>query len=297
MKVELKGFIVSVHCPTEESLNIVADCTNLSPSRYMELVSKLQDVLTEMDLKHSKGDIKGRSLKARYRRIIAYNIRQRILRFFPYPSYYANKLKYVRMKVYQILDEYCFGIEIMKSGYFKEKVYILPENFVDGFLREISHLNVDVEETFKAISSIDISNVASILHSYGVEYRVKNVAVELVKIDLLPLELGRAIEEWSKRSPKVKEILEEKYRQLTDKIIEDIRRRLEDIFKGILGNAKIKKIRERLEQLRGMVESLGLNWISRDIVLPALEMIEEGRRMKDIDVMKRKLDELLSKLV
>jgi hypothetical protein len=45
----LRGFLVSIHCPSEELLTVTVDCSQLSPGTYMQLVSQLQDLLSSID--------------------------------------------------------------------------------------------------------------------------------------------------------------------------------------------------------------------------------------------------------
>jgi hypothetical protein len=271
-EVGLRGFLVSIHCPSEEYLMVTIDCSMLNPATYMRLVTELQDLLSEMDYAHAEGEVKGRSLKARYRRVTA-SERLRLLKFSPFPSRVMNRLKYVRAKAYELLNDYCISITAIESGFYKEKAYILPKNLADKFISEINYLNGEIGEVRRFIEGYDYSSVELLLSRYDLELPRKSFEIPNIRVDLLPIAFGIAIEEWA--SENVKQLLIQKQEELIRNAVEDIRKRLEPILKAMEGETKIKKMKERLEQIKSIAEGLGLKALSDSVIVPLIQATED----------------------
>jgi hypothetical protein len=96
----LQGFIVSIHTVTESNLEVEVDTSPLKWDEYRKLIVDLEDSLNDIDLDHSARSelARGRSLKARYRRVSAED-RSRRLRFSPLPGKFTNTLKNLRAYV------------------------------------------------------------------------------------------------------------------------------------------------------------------------------------------------------
>jgi len=273
VSVSLRGFLVSIHCPSEEYLTVTINCSSLSPPTYMQLVTQLQDLLSEVDLAHAEKEVKGRSLRARYRRISA-NERLRLLKFSPFPSRISNKLKYVRAKAYELLNSYTVTITSMESGFYRENVYVLPEDLAEKFILEVRRLDGELDEARRIVEEFDYSSVELLLSRYGLELPRKNFNIPSVRVDILPIALERAIEEWAGKSENVKQLLVQKQEELIKNAVEDIRKRLEPILKAMEGETKLRKLKERLEQIRTLAEGIGLKALSETVIAPLIEATE-----------------------
>jgi hypothetical protein len=283
--VSLRGFFVSIHCPSEEYLTVTIDCSRLNPQLYMRLVSELQDILSEVDFAYAERTVKGRSLKARYRRISA-DQRMRLLKFSPFPSRVINALKYVRARAYELLNSYCITVTSVESGFYRENLYILPENLVERFLIDVRALNEDIGQVRNFVAEYKFENIELLLSKYDLELPMKNFEVPDIRVDLLPIAIENAIEEWAKKSEDVKQLLVKKQEELIRNAVEDIKKRLEPILKAMEGELKIRKMRERLEQIKSIAEGLGLKALSESVIIPLIEATEnpevlEGRKPSD----------------
>jgi hypothetical protein len=272
-EVGLRGFLVSIHCPSEEYLMVTIDCSALNPSVYMRLVAELQDLLSEMDLAHAEGEIRGRSLKARYRRVTA-GERLRLLKFSPFPSRVVNTLKYVRAKAYELLNDYCIKVTSLESGLYRENVYILPENLAEKFIDEIHMLDSEVDEVRRFVKNFDYSGIELLLSRYDLELPRKSFSIPNIRVDLLPIALELAIEEWARKSENVKQLLVKKQQELVKNAIEDIQKRLEPILKAMEGEVKLRKLKEKLEQIKSIAEGLGLKALSDSVIVPLIQATE-----------------------
>ena len=278
MSEMLRGFLVSIHCPSEEYLTVTINCSSLSPSTYMQLVNQLQDALSDIDTMYAEKEPKGRSLKARYRRITA-NERQRMLKFSPFPSRILNKLKYIRAKAYYILNSCCVSITSIESGFYREKAYALPESFADEFITKMNTLNNEINEIREFIRSFDYSSIELILSRYDLSIPKREFGIPDIRVDLIPISFAMAIEEWASKSEKVKQLLVRKQEELIKSVIDGIKERLEPIVKTIEGERNMKKIRERLEEINSIADGLGLKSISKSVIIPLIESLENPEKL------------------
>jgi hypothetical protein len=279
VSISLRGFLASIHCPSEEYLSVVVDCSSLSPPTYMQLVTQLQDFLSEMDLAHAEKEVRGRSLRARYRRISA-NERLRLLKFSPFPSRVVNRLKYVRAKAYELLNSYTVTITSLESGFYRENVYVLPENLAEKFISEVRRLDGELDEARRFVEGFDYSGVELLLSRYGLELPRKNFNIPSVRVDILPIALERAIEEWAGKSENVKQLLVQKQEELIKNAVEEIRKRLEPILKAMEGETKLRKLKERLEQIRTLAEGIGLKALSETVIVPLIKATENPEALQ-----------------
>jgi len=88
--------------------------------------------------------VRGRSLKARYRRITASD-KSRKIRFSPFPSHYANVLSNTRAYVYELISECCLTLETIGN----RKVFLLTKPMAPFFIEAIEGINEEVIEPLK----------------------------------------------------------------------------------------------------------------------------------------------------
>jgi hypothetical protein len=245
----------------------------------MQLVTQLQDLLSDMDLAHAEKEVRGRSLRARYRRVTA-SERLRLLKFSPFPSRAMNMLKYIRAKAYELLNDYCVKVTSLESGFYRENVYILPENLAEKFVDEVHMLNREIDEVRKFVESFDYSSIELLLSRYDLELPKKSFSIPNMRVDLLPIALEYAIEEWARKSENVKQLLVNKQEELIRNAVEDIKRRLEPILKAMEGELKIRKMKERLKQIKSIAEGLGLKALSESVISPLIEATENPEALQ-----------------
>jgi len=133
-KTRLNGFLIDVRTVSEDNLMVEVDASNISWSEYKALVEELEDLLSAIDTEYSARSwlVKGRGLKASYRRVSAED-RRRKLRFVPFPSKFVNILKNTRAYIYGLVSDYCLVLE--KVG--NRKVYLLPKELTPLFLETV----------------------------------------------------------------------------------------------------------------------------------------------------------------
>lgn len=272
----LKGFIVSIHCPSEELLTITLDCSSLPPSRYIQLIADLQDLLTEIDERYAVREVKGRSLRARYRRVSA-DQRQRILKFSPFPSCIINKVKYVRTKAYEVLHDHCLVISSVESQYHRDNIYVLPKDMAEEFVKAVEKLDGELDGARRMVKEFDLADVELLLSRYGLELPKRDFSIPNIRIDLLPIDLTYAIEEWGERSPRVRQLLVERQEELVRKAVESISRRLEPVLKAMEGELKLRDLEERLEEIRKLAEDLGLKALAETVIKPLMTAVKDPR--------------------
>jgi hypothetical protein len=278
-EVSLRGFLAWIHCPSEEYLTVTIDCSSLSPPTYMQLVTQLQDILSEVDFAYAEREVRGRSLKARYRRISA-NERLRLLKFSPFPSRINNKLKYVRAKAYELLNHYCVSITSIESGFYREKIYALPESLAEEFINRINMLNREIGEVREFVEGFDYSSVELLLSRYGLTMPTKTFNVPDIRVDLIPIAFALAIQEWAGRSETVQQLLAKKQEELIRNIVGNLKERLEPIVKALEGERKIRRIKRRLEEIRNIADGLGLKALSKTVIAPLIEATENPEALQ-----------------
>jgi len=276
-EVNLKGFILKTYFPSEEQLMVTIDCSNLPPNLYFALIRELQDTLSIQDEIYAEKFARARSLRARHKRIHAYGEvqRKRILKFSPFPMRFSNEISYLRQRLYDKIHDYCIIVQQMKSGKFERNLYLLPEDLAEQFVNEVEQLNTAIEELNRKVQQYNLSEVEAILNKYNLTLPIKNFSIPKLQIDLTPVRFDAGlVEEWAERSPTVAQLLGEKRKEIITKVVEDLKRRLEPIFKGILKERKMRKIKQRLEHLKQLAEAVGLKSLSETVITPLIEASE-----------------------
>ena len=273
--MKLRGFFVSISCPTEAYFQVRIDCSDLNGPAYLNLVRELQDLLAYIDELYAKRDLerRSRSLKARYQRISA-DERRRIITFFPIPSSIVNAIRYQRHKLYQALSDNAVTLEIVRMGNHKENVYIMPPENAEKFLAEVDSINRKLKEIASTAQRFDKGEIELLLSRYNLDLPPNSVDFPDIRVDLTPITFTGALEEWASKSPRVRELLERKERELVKSIGENLKKRLEPSLKEIerltqemLSEKELSNIKIRLERLRNLTAGLGFTELSADIKL------------------------------
>ena len=304
--MKLRGFFVSISCPTEARFLVTVDCSKLSGPAYLELVGRLQDVLSFIDQEHKKKFSwefeHSRSLKARYIKQSYSDERKRLLSFYPVPTTYIAKIKNIRAYIYEQLRKYAIVIEQVKMGNRKENIYIMPPENTEKFLAAVDSANMKLREVVEKVKRFNMDDIDALLSRYdiGLPYREVDEDMKIV-VDLIPISLTSAIEEWAQQSPRVRSLLERKERELAEQIARSLAKRLEPTVKRIeeqIAEAAmlkdVERIRMRIEKVKKMALGVGLEEFSSAVCDPLIELTENPEKVKEFREKGEKLDEWIS---
>jgi len=305
--VVVEGFLLSVASPTEDRLAILVDASKLSWREYRDLILRLQAQLAEVDDIYKKREVRGRGLRARYRRISWRGevSRKRVLNFIPYPSRFANVLRAMRRDLYAEINSQCLVLQMLKLGAYRRNVYLLPYSRAPSFMAYIEkengvikELNEEVKEFRETPYFADIRNT---LEEAGLDVSVLDVEVYLspISVDLTPLRLDPTVIEEFVES-KYKEVferiseeerrglealrreLERKRRELVVKSIENLRDQVNGVVKRMLARKRLKRVKEDLERLRDLAADVGLKAVAVNVISPLIDVVENPEKADEI---------------
>jgi len=306
-KVVVEGFLLSVYSPTEDRLSVQLDATNLTWTKYRNLIVKLQDQLAEVDDAYKKRKTKGRGLRARHRRV-AYGTkvsRKRIVKFVPYPSRFANIIRNVRAELYFYINRQCLVLQIMQFGAYRRNIYLLPYPRAPAFMRFIQELNKTISDLNQKIKEYRktafFKDVKKTIKRAGLDASVmdREVVLPRISVDLTPLKIDPSIvedlvekkykavfkkisEEEKKGLEALRQELESKRRELIIKSIESLRSKLDEIVKNIVAKKKLKDVKKDLERLRSLASDVGLEAVANTVISPLIEVTEDPSRAEEI---------------
>lgn len=279
----LKGFLVTVHCPAEERLDVEVDASDIPWDRYKGLVEELQDLLSEIDREYSPKSelVKGRSLRAMYRRLTI-DTRSRKLKFSPFPSSYKNVLRNTRAFVYEVVNKHCLVIEQVGN----RKLYLLPVGMAPGFVKAIEELNEKVidplnEKIREFMAGDDYFRIMACLKKYGIEpdaLREKSFHVSRYYADVLPVDFSYDPEadeyfrrpEVAKEAAVLRKMIERKHREYVAGILRDVIGRLEPWLRGDLRRLR----KRRVDELIDLCRSAGLSDVADEVLKPIREALD-----------------------
>jgi len=279
--MKFKGFIVDCFCPSESRLEVEIDASKLDWSEYRKLVEELEDILSDIDERHSiKSDLtRGRSLRARYSRVTK-DFRTRKLRFSPFPSKYRNVLSNTRAVVYGIIGYHC--IAISKVG--NRKVYFLPEDVAPSFLESIESVNQNIRKMKEEIKEFrntkDWLDIGACLHKYGIDPNILNrydFHISEYVVDLIPIDMDYTVDESRWRDDVrgvelLKKELERKKREYTIASVKDISNKVMDIIDAFGEAKRLKYLSRKIEKLIDLCRSVGMNDVVDKLLKPLMEI-------------------------
>lgn len=291
MARQLYGFLVDVYCTTESTLEVEVDASSLQWSDYRALVERLSDLLSEIDEKHSVRPnlYKGRSLKARYKRI-SKSDKSRKIRFSPFPSKFSNVLKNTRVYVYGLISANCLVLE--RIG--RRKLYFLPKTLAPFFVEMVDRINRDFldrleKEIEEFRESDDFAMICKCLYDSGIDPRClkdKDFRIGRYRIDLIPMDFGYSIDEdevLSKMSRErasvgvelLKREVEKLNKEYFSSAISDLYRRVVDLAKAVESDLnRSKRFVNRIDKLIKMCEGLGLHDVKTAVLEPLKKICE-----------------------
>jgi len=292
----LQGFLLSIHTVNESRLEVEVDTSQLKWDEYQKLVEDLQDLLNSIDEEHSVRTelMKGRSLRARYRRV-SVDDRRRNLRFSPLPSKYSNILKNLRSYVYiDLVPSTCFCVEQIGP----RRVYFLPKGMAPLLLEAVDRINKetlgkirDEIEEFKAGNYF--LRIKQLLMSYGLDPRIldtEDFSIGNFSMAAVPVDFGYSVEaddffakdvrEKHKRGLEaLRSQIEEKHKEYVSAILKEILSRLGAIvsankFTGM-------KVTKKIDELMEICEGCGLTRVNEVLLKPLKEICTAKRDKRE----------------
>lgn len=289
--MSLSGFICDVHCASESNLELEFDCSHIDWDEYRELILELEDLLSSIDEDHSVRSwlVKGRGLRARYRRVSAEDRRRR-LHFSPFPSRFVNVLKNTRTYVYNLVAENCLVLESVG----RRKVYLLPKHLAPFFVEAIERINEEVikplrKEIEDFRQSDDYLKIQQCLYSHKVDPTILKTAVFPIGnfvVDVLPMDFGYSVdldEAYAKmrrtRATKGLEILkrqiERRQREYALSAVSDVVNRILEMAEGLGGKGrKVRHAVKKVDELMEICDSLGLREMNERVLKPLKKVCE-----------------------
>jgi len=288
--MRLDGFLIDLYSPSVSLLEVEVDCSHLDWDTYKDLIVKLEDLLSDIDERHSVKSklVRGRSLSARYRRVSAEDRRRR-LRFSPLPSKYSNLLANTKAYIYRLVDEFCVVLEEMKN----RKLYLLPKATAPAFLEVIDEINREIvdrvnREIREFVGSDDFMSIEAVLANHNIDpsiLRLKPYIVYRYRVSLLPVDFGYSIngdmvyqQMERRKAMKGLELLrrqiEEEYRRYAENIVRELTSKLVEIAEAYDNpRRKMKALLRRLRRLRDVSASLELKDMTT-LIDDILEILE-----------------------
>jgi hypothetical protein len=274
-EISLKGFFLTIHCPTEELLNVTIDATALNPSAFFSLIQELQELLRNIDEKYAMNQslLRGRSIHAKHWRAFHYDERRRMIRFAPFPSSYINKLKTIRRELYEEINEY--AILVYSDGV--RNTYLLPFENANVFSNRIKELNNKLAELREKINtfinSSDFLDISLTIEKYALQpvesvFEIPEIYVRLIPVSLEDIDL----EKWAQVSPTVAEALQKTKEEYVRNVLISISEKLKPLITDLEKQQNLILIKERLEMLKRTVESIGMKSIVNEIIIPLLNV-------------------------
>jgi len=285
INVELQGFLVSIHTIHENILEVEVDTSALKWDEYQKLVEVLEDHLYDIDRDYSVKSklVRGRTLKARYKRI-SLDDRRRRLRFSPLPSKYSNLLKNLRKYIYEgLIPSTCFCLEKVST----RKLYFLPKGMAPYLLEVIDKMNTEtLSDANKEIEQFRQGNeyfsLIQLLNRHGLDTKVLSKARFIIgnfSVDILPVDFGYSIDvddfyaqqariKHKKGLEALRRQIEQKHQEYVAEVIQDLMRKLTPI---ITAKRRVR-VKKKLDRLIDICEGSGLNAISEEVIKPLLEI-------------------------
>jgi len=292
--ISLEGFIIDCHSPSETTLEVEIDCSMINWENYRHLIIDLEDLLSDIDERHSVRSwlVRGRSLRARYRRV-SEDDRRRKLRFCPFPSKFQNMLTNARSTVYTMVNLNCIVLERVGA----RKIYLLPKPIAPAFIESIDRLNKTVVEPLRKEieefrNSKDFFAIEACLTKYGADpspLRRSVFSISRFLVDILPVDFSYSIDkdelyqkmmrqESIRGLELLKKQIEKKYREYSLAVSKEIIHKLTELTHEYDRAGKIKsRFKRRWRKLMELCESLGLQEIVESFIKPVCEILDKKK--------------------
>jgi hypothetical protein len=258
--INLSGYAIFIHNPTEEILKMSIDITAIPKEAYFNFIEKLQEILFKMDLAYASNPNK---VKKR-RSIIVKNIRhkdvrKRILVLNPFPSSVTSALKNLRADIAKFLST--IGIKLEISSESKKVIYLLPQSKLDQLAKKIEEWNSLIDELRKQINSVAESKyfleITNFLIKFNIKMEKRIPNLHNIMIDIYPITI----------TLKIPSDIPETLRNIiimTRKLY--LINILRKIYKKVKNELRLRKPNEgRINGLIQLAEEFGLNSIAKEL--------------------------------
>lgn len=292
--VVLRGFLLSVSCPSESHLEVSYDTTRLGWDRYRQVIYGLSDLLAEIDEEYKLRRLRGRGIQARHRRLVDPDgqvRRVKVLRFSPYPSRYSNHLTSLRTRLYMEVNRRCVPLQYSQSGYYKEVLYLLPYSEAPNLLEEVEMMNMEIRGLREEVERFKETKYAEMItellrKAYGEELNPYAMVREIpeIRLRLTPIQVEpHILEEYV--DERVLRQLELQRRELAERAIEHFRTKLTNLINELLAVRRAEEFKEmatQLRELRRIAEDVGLRSLAETVIAPLEAIAEEPNRIEEI---------------
>ncbi|MCW4008542.1 MAG: Atg14 domain-containing protein [Candidatus Bathyarchaeota archaeon] len=327
-----QGFLVNVDVPSEERMSVKVDISSLSNTGHMSWVSRLQNMLQQIDVDYKTlatgknvTNTRRRSIKARYVKN-QQGQQIKIVSFQPYPSLLINRLKSIRHMVYDILNENCLIIQEEQIGRMKRKLYFLPANSAAEVMNKIGELNSKLNTLKIEIANYEKSSyfndVVTYIKSVDKNQMASNVLLPEIKIAPIPLSLSKsfflnylqeekrkAIQEVDEKKKEGLAALEREIQQKRQEMLEAMSKDLQDRFATILALVEqvvkdafkrrtsalnSKTAAKRLNSLTQLIKNAGIEFDTKSF--DAVSNVLNVAGKNDLLTLKNAVNELVQSL-
>jgi len=316
-KLVVEGFLISYYLPTEDLLCFTIDLTDVPKGKYMDLVIGLQDILSGIDERHTAAAYggkhrtpRGRSLRARYTRVLGYDgkpIRKRVLRLSPYPSSFSNFFKRLRRTWYEELNSNT--VILTKSGEYglgyatRRNLYLLPYERAPDLMLVKRKLNENIEGLKRSAKDYEGTKDWEAVFKYISKTlgrpitpepaKVHAMLLDLHQITLEPRIFERYLEEKGKeylaemdeeKRKGLKEIYEELDRtrhDIIERAIMDLQSRMADLMRKLsvaasteISVRRAKGLRSTIEGVHSLAKSVGVEHFIEQVTATSLKLID-----------------------
>jgi hypothetical protein len=331
-RVLTQGFLTDVDVPSEERLAIHVDVSNMTDVEHMEWVRGLQDLLRTIDVNYKvavtgKNEVrpllKRRSVRVRYVRDEA-GRQVKVATFHPYPSMLVNKLKGLRHKVYDLLNQNCLILQEERIGRMKRKLYFLPASLAPEVMAHIEALNGELKVLAGGVAEFEESgHFADIMEHVakagsdpnGFRANLTPIRVSPVPLSLsrefftqyLEEEKRRALSDVDEKRRAGLEVLEREMQRKREEMLEALKRDLQGRFSSVMamaeeavkaalkgGKASGQAASKRLSELSRLIKSVGVEFDPKPF--EALGSILSAAGRKNAETVKEAVRELAESL-
>lgn len=161
-RVVVEGYLLDFMIPTEERLSVSLDVTAIATEpKYGRFRTGLEELMEQIDQAHAKRETRGRSLKGRYRLqdVAGKRGERKILRFSPFPSVMANRLRSLRRDWYEALHKYSIILARGKetaTGYVRTRcLYMVPKAKAKPLMTVVKRMNKEIDKLNKTLEKYE----------------------------------------------------------------------------------------------------------------------------------------------
>ena len=331
-RVLTQGFLTDVDVPSEERLAMHVDVSGMSDVEHMEWVRGLQDLLRAVDASYKaaatgksgeKLPLKRRSVRVRYVKDEAGN-QVKVATFHPYPSMLVNRLKAIRHKVYDLLNQNCLILQEERVGRMKRKLYFLPASLAPEVMAKVEELNGELKALAEDVAEFEQSGsfrgIMEHVAKAGSDPNGFSASLTQIRVSPVPLSLSReffmqfleeekrkALAEVDEKRRVGLEALEREIQRRREEMLEALKRNLQERFSTVIAMAEeavkaalngrkaaCQTASKRLRQLARLVESVGVDFNPKPF--EALSKVLSAANSKNAEKIREAVEELAESL-